>query len=146
MSSKGTTNIPGVCVLVRKNGKGLFALRENTGFKDGEYCVPGGHVEGIETFRQAACREVLEETGLHVRPEDLVYKLTVHRNSTKDIRIDVWFEAMAWTGEPKNGVPDEHAEVTWLDLGDLPDNVVDYMSFGIENIDQDITYAEFGWN
>jgi len=143
---RGTTSIPGVCVLIRKNRKGLFALRSNTGFKDGQYCVPGGHVEVSETFRQAARREVLEETGLHVRPEDLVYKLTVHRNSGKDIRIDVWFEAMAWTGEPKNGVPHEHSEITWLDLDNLPDNIADFIAVGLENIAEDQAYAEFGWS
>ena len=142
---KGTTNVPGVCVLIRKQGKGLFVLRENTGFKDGEYCVPGGHVDPDETFRQAACREVMEEVGLHIRPEDLVYKLTVQRKAAKDIRIDIWFEVMAWTGEPRNGAPEEHAAVEWLDLDDLPENIIDYNSAGIENIGQSVSYAEFGW-
>jgi len=119
--------------------------REHTGFKDGEYCVPGGHVEDRETFKQAACREVLEEVGLHVRAEDLVYKMTVHRNGTKDIRIDVWFEVMAWTGEPKNGEPHKHADPEWVELDALPDNTVDYMVFGIENIAAGHIYAEFGW-
>jgi len=133
------------CVLIRKQGKGLFVLRENTGFKDGEYAVPGGHVEPNETFKQAACRETLEEVGLHIRPEDLVYKLTVQLSSMKDIRIDVWFEALAWTGEPKNAEPEAHSKIEWLDFDGLPDNVIDYNAFGIENIDQGIAYAEFGW-
>lgn len=141
----GTTNVPGVCVLIRKQGKALFVFRSNTGFKDNEYAVPSGHVEDSETFKQAACREALEEVGLHIRPEDLVYKLTVHRKSVRDIRVDVWFEALAWTGDPKNGEPDKHAKIEWLDLDHLPDNVIDYNAFGIENIIDGNTYGEFAW-
>lgn len=142
---KGTSNVPCVCILVHKQGKALFVLRENTGFKDGEYAVPSGHVEDSETFKQAACREALEEVGLHVRPEDLVYKLTVQRKSIRDIRIDVWFEALAWTGEPRNGEPEKHSKIEWLDLAELPHNVIDYNAFGIENIAEGNSYAEFGW-
>lgn len=141
----GTTNIPGVCVLIRKQGKVLCILREHTGFNDGKYAVPSGHVESNETFKQAACREVLEEVGLHVRSENLVYKLTVHRRADQDIRIDVWFEALAWTGEPKNGEPNKHARIEWLDLDKLPESFVDYMVFGIENIKANNAYAEFAW-
>jgi len=142
---KGTTNIPGVCVILKKQGKVLFVLRSNTGYKDGQYGVPGGHVEDNETFKQAACREAMEEVGVHVRPEDLVYKMTVHRQSIKDIRIDVWFEALTWTGEPKNAEPHIHDEIAWLDPDDLPKNTVDYMSFGLENIAEGNTYGEFAW-
>lgn len=142
---KGTTNIPGVCLLIKKQHKALFVLRSSTGYKDGEYGVPGGHVEDNETFKQAACREAMEEAGLHIRPEDLDYKMTVHRQSGKDIRIDVWFEVMSWTGEPKNAEPDIHEKIEWLDLNDLPENVIDYMIFGIENIAEGNTYGEFAW-
>jgi len=141
----GTVNVPGVCVLIRKQGKALFVLRENTGFKDGEYAVPSGHVEDGETFKQAACREALEEVGVHVRSEDLVYKLTVQRKSVQDIRVDVWFEALAWTGKPTNAEPDKHSKIEWIDIDSLPENVVDYISFGIENINENNYYGEFGW-
>lgn len=141
----GTTNVPGVCVLIRKNGKGLFILRANTGWKDNEYAVPSGHVEKDETFKQAAVRETFEEVGLTIRPEDLVYKTTVHRQSVDSTRIDVWFEALSWTGEPKNMEPDKHSKIEWIDLDELPDNIIDYMSFGLECINVDQGYGEIGW-
>ncbi len=143
---RGTTNVPGVCVLLKHQGKGLFILRSNTGYKDNEYAVPSGHVEDKESFRQAASREVFEEVGVHIRPEDLVYKVTVHRPSIKDIRIDVWFEALSWSGDPQNMEPDKHSKLEWLDLSNLPDNVIDYMNFGLENINEGNAYGEFGWD
>jgi 8-oxo-dGTP diphosphatase len=118
---KGTINIPSVYILLRKQGKVLCVLRENTGFCDGQYAVPSGHVEDDETFKQAACREAMEEVGVRIRPEDLVYKLTVHRKAAKDVRIDVWFEALSWTGVPQNAEPQRHAKIEWLDPDNPPD-------------------------
>ncbi|WP_406484493.1 NUDIX domain-containing protein [Streptomyces microflavus] len=39
----------------------------------GMYALPGGHVDPGETSRNAAARELLEETGVHVAPADLVF-------------------------------------------------------------------------
>ncbi|WP_438479062.1 NUDIX domain-containing protein [Streptomyces asiaticus] len=38
----------------------------------GRLALPGGHVDPGETSRAAAARELLEETGVRVAPEDLV--------------------------------------------------------------------------
>lgn len=141
----GTTNVPGVCVLMRRNGKVLLILRANTGFKDNEYVVPSGHVEADETFKQAASREAEEEVGVKIRPEDLIYKTTVHRKGEKDTRIDVWFEALAWTGTESNVEADKHAHIKWYDEDELPENIVDYIAFGMECIKEDVGYGEFGW-
>ena len=66
---KGTTHIPVVTVLVRQKGKILAVLRENTDWMNGYYVMPGGHVEYGESFRQAAIRELAEETGLRITNE-----------------------------------------------------------------------------
>ncbi|MFB8213111.1 NUDIX domain-containing protein [Streptomyces anulatus] len=39
----------------------------------GMYALPGGHVDPGETPRNAAARELLEETGVHIAPADLVF-------------------------------------------------------------------------
>lgn len=39
---------------------------------DGRWAVPGGYMEPGETFKEACSREVLEETGIHVRPVRLI--------------------------------------------------------------------------
>jgi ADP-ribose pyrophosphatase YjhB (NUDIX family) len=53
---RGTTNVPSCYVLVRDGDKILFVLREHTGFMDGKYSLPAGHVEEGERFTQAAAR------------------------------------------------------------------------------------------
>lgn len=142
----GTTNVPGVCVLLQRNDKILLILRAHTGFKDNEYVVPSGHVEDGETFREAACREVLEEVGVKVRPEDLIQRTIVHRKGNRDTRIDMWFEAINWSGDEKNMEPDKHTHIKWFDIEELPDNLVDYIGYGIDCTKQNQSYGEFGWN
>jgi ADP-ribose pyrophosphatase YjhB (NUDIX family) len=142
----GTTNIPGVCVIVRREDQILLILRENTGWKDGEYVVPSGHVEENESFKEAGVREVQEEVGLTIKSEDLQYLLTVHRKSIHDMRIDVYFEALVWEGEPQNMEPDKHNKVEWFSITDLPENIVDYIKSGLAAISKAEPYEEFGWD
>ena len=44
----------------------LLSRRYQTGWHDGEYSVPAGHVEAGETVTQAALREAREEVGLEL--------------------------------------------------------------------------------
>jgi len=130
----GTTNVPSVYVIIKDGSKALFVPRSNTGFNDGQYAVPSGHVEDDETFRKAAVRELKEEVGLTVNEANLEYQATIQRKGPDDIRVDVWFESNVWQGRPINAEPEKHSMIEWLDITSLPQNVVDYMSYGIEQI------------
>lgn len=63
--------IVGVGAVIVHDGKVLIVQRGAEPRK-GEWTVPGGVLELGETLRQAAEREVLEETGLKVKAEDVV--------------------------------------------------------------------------
>ena len=59
-------------VLIFQGGSVLLVRHgENAGHITGTYGVPGGRIDGQETLKQAAMREVEEETGLEVMEEDL---------------------------------------------------------------------------
>lgn len=61
-----------VFIVLRNNdGAVLLHRRCNTGYMDGRYDLPSGHVEKGEPLLRAAVRELREETGVTVLEEDL---------------------------------------------------------------------------
>lgn len=146
MKTKGTTNIPSSYVILRRGDEALFVLREHTGFMDGSYSLPAGHVEYAESFSHGAARETLEEVGVLVNPADLRHAFTMHRYQSDDaIKVDVFFEAEDWQGEPHNAEPHKHSKIAWLSLRDLPKTIMDYQRYALEQIMAGKTYAERDW-
>jgi ADP-ribose pyrophosphatase YjhB (NUDIX family) len=116
----------GVHVLVERGGQMLMLRRCGTGFFDGLYSLPGGHVEPGESLCQAAMRELMEETGLHAEVEALDYLGVVHRLSDTN-RIDFFFMARCWHGEPRLREPERCDDLAWFDACKLPHNTVPYI-------------------
>ena len=142
----GTTNIPCCYVLIRKDNELLFVFRENTGYSDNTYALPSGHVEIGESFSNGTAREALEEVNVKIDPTTLRHVHTMHRYQSDDnVRVDVFFEADEWSGEPKNNEPDKHSEIAWFSVNHLPDNVMDYQAYALEQMALGKTYSEWGW-
>ena len=53
------------CSVLIENEKGQLLLQKRS--DTGEWCVPGGGLEPIETFEEAAIRELREEVGINVK-------------------------------------------------------------------------------
>jgi 8-oxo-dGTP pyrophosphatase MutT (NUDIX family) len=131
-------------VILRKDGKIAFVLRQNTNWGDGYYGLVSGKVDDGESYLAAAVREAKEEAGVDIKPSDLEHVLTGHRKSDT-LWVDVCFETTKWQGEAYNAEPHKHAELTWLDPNNLPDNVVPPICFYLEQIAAGASYAEYGW-
>ncbi len=86
--------------LLRENSV-LLLRRANTGYEDGKYSVPAGHVEAGEVATDAMIRESAEEIGVMLATKDLSFALVMHRKAEAE-RIDFFFVARTWTGEPEN--------------------------------------------
>jgi mutator protein MutT len=56
--------VAGVSICVVREGKALLAQRSKQDRLKGVWTFPGGHVEWGETLREAAVRELKEETGV----------------------------------------------------------------------------------
>src|SRR5689334_20765410 len=118
---------PASYVIFEKDGKILLLKRMNTGYHDGKYSLPAGHFDGNETAKDVAVREVKEEVGLNIRPEDLDLVHVSHRKSPEPLdheRMDLFFRVKSWKGEPINAEPHKHKEIKWFDLKKLPHNIV----------------------
>ena len=134
-------------VVLRKGSKVGFVLRKNTGWMDGFYGLPAGKVEKGESYSAGAVREAKEEAGIVIDVSDLIYTHTMHRHSSNEMDwVDVYFEATKWEGEPHNAEPEKAEEFAWLDMNNLPDNVVPPFQAALEAIQRGEKYSEYGWD
>lgn len=119
------TIVPAVYVLLKRGDSILLLRRANTGYFDGHYALPAGHIDGGEPAHVAGVREVLEEIGVRVRPEDLRFVHVTHRVAEEGNheRVDFFFEADKWEGEPQNMEPQKCDDLQWFQLDALPENV-----------------------
>lgn len=117
--------------------------RANTSYEDGKYSLPAGHLNGNETPRIAAIREVQEEIGVAITPDNLIFNLVTHRIEDKEY-IDLFFSAREWHSEPRNCEPNKCDDLSWFPLGNLPQNAIPYIREAIEKILGGIHYAEMG--
>lgn len=134
-----------VHLLFFRENRILLIRRFKTGFRDGEYSVPAGHLDGDETVKAAAAREALEEVGVHIEPQDLFFSSVMHRNEG-DERVDFFVHVRAWSGEPVNNEPHKCDDLRWEEVDSLPGNTVPYVRQAIQNHFDGIRFDEFGWH
>lgn len=111
-----------VYVLLVKDGKVLLSRRANTGYMDGMYSLPAGHVEEGESLLEAALRELKEEVGVTANPADTVIKHAMYRRCDRTY-ADYFYVCQQWQGEPTNLEPDKCGDLYWADMTNLPDNM-----------------------
>jgi 8-oxo-dGTP diphosphatase len=122
----------------------LLLRRFQTGYMDGHYSVPAGHLDGEETVRMAGAREAREEIGVRIDPLEMIFAGVFHRHEG-DERVDFFIQVRNWIGEPVNAEPGKCDELRWADLDDLPENTVPYVRRAIEDFRAGIPFEEYGW-
>ncbi|MBI4066385.1 NUDIX domain-containing protein [Candidatus Gottesmanbacteria bacterium] len=131
-------------LMLIKNGNILLIRRANTGYHDGYYSLPAGHVEENESVRKSTVRESFEEIGIRVNQKDLLFVHALH-NKENDIRLFLFFRAKRWKGKPYNKEPDKCDDLQWFPLKKLPTNTVGYIRQAIACYRTKVLYSEFGW-
>ena len=127
----------------------LLQLRQNTGYMDDHWAAAAaGHVEKGETAYDAARREAVEE--IAVTDLDLAFVTAMQRTrggEPIDERIDFFFTARSWSGEPRIVEPHKCAELRWCALDALPDPVVPHERSVLEALRAGTTtvYSTFGF-
>ncbi len=105
-----------------------------------------GHVERGETAVDAARREAAEELSLNA--VDLEFEFSMQRTQRADPideRIDFFFTARSWSGEPRIAEPDKCAEIGWFRLDDLPTPLVPHEAFALSRLGCGERYLSFGF-
>ena len=137
--------------LLREGADGtqvLLQLRQGTPYMDGHWAAAAaGHVERGETAYDAARREALEELG--VTDVELGFAFTMQRTQHADAvdeRVDFFFTARRWAGEPRVVEPDKCAEIRWCPLTRLPEPVVPHEAHALAHLGSGKRYLTFGWD
>jgi 8-oxo-dGTP diphosphatase len=125
----------------------LLQLRRNTGYMDDHWAAAAaGHVERGETAYDAARREAAEE--LDVRDVELQFEFTMQRTQHAapiDERVDFFFTARSWAGEPRIVEPEKCAGLDWFPLDALPDPVVPHERHALQSLGTVDSYLSFGF-
>lgn len=137
--------VAAVHLILEENGKVLLLRRFNTGYEDGNYSVVAGHIDENERAHRAMVREAKEEAGIVVKEEHLETVHVMHRRGEDRERIDFFVRAKSWRGEPMNMEKHKCDDLSWFGLDGLPKNMVPYIKFALENIQNRNYYSEFGW-
>jgi 8-oxo-dGTP diphosphatase len=126
MPNKKYPDLPrvGVGAVVIRDNK-ILLIKRGIAPSKGLWAIPGGNLELGETLREAAEREIMEETGVLIKAGDPVYAFDfIERNDAGAIRFHyVIIDLMAdyIEGEPR-GADDavEARFLTWEELKKLP--------------------------
>lgn len=130
-------------VILRSGSRVLMGIRKNTGFCDGMYHLPAGHLEDGETISAGAAREAKEELGIDIQPADLDL---VHVMQHRTGRLALFFDARRWSGEVTNAEPDKCELLAWFPDDQLPENSVPYARIALELIRNGKNTGFFGWD
>jgi len=133
----------GYALFIKKN-KILLSQRKNTGYMDGWFSLPAGHIENNESLTKGTIREIHEETGIVLSDKDITLVHVMHRKSD-DIRMDFFFLVNRWKGIPKNTEEAKCSAMEWFPLTALPPNTIPYIKKAISQYQSSSFFSEFGW-
>ncbi len=124
----------------------VMILRQNTGYEDGHYGLPAGHIESGESATEAMVREAYEEIGIALDVADLQPVHVQQRRTLDYVYFDVYFLAQRWQGQPQNCEPDKCGDVRWVALNAFPEHCVPFTRQILQTFWPDgVGYSEYGW-
>lgn len=137
-----------VLMMLIKDDSILLLRRANTGWADGNYTIPSGHIDEGEGVISAGIRETKEEVGINVHKNSITFAHVLYRKDQNDERVyvDFFLKASNWSGEPSNIETGMCDEVKWFKLDNLPENIVPFVRDAIQAHSSNVYFSEVGWN
>ena len=134
--------IPSVSIAVYANigndVKVLLHKRANTGFRDGYYDLPRGHVESDEMPVSAAVRELKEETNLGVNADDLeLFHIRTNELDTPGCPyLYMFFRVEKGKCRGRYGInePEKCDDMKFFDKNDLPKPITQSSRVAIKHL------------
>ena len=109
-----------VGALVR-DGRVLLVHRSaNKRAYPGVWDLPGGHLEAGESELAALARELQEELGVQIATGSASHLCRVTAGPAEDPAVLSAWLVRDWRGTPANVAPEEHDDIGWFGLEELP--------------------------
>ena len=109
-----------VHTLLMEADRWFMLRRANSGYLDGTWTLPGGHVQAGEGVIEAARRECREESGVVVAATDLDLNAVMPYLAGDQQGVNFIARAVRWEGEPRLAEPARFDDCCWADPLDLP--------------------------
>ncbi len=123
MTERFNTRLAVFMILRNDKNEILLQQRSGTGYLDGYWDLPSGHVEHGEALRDTATRELLEEVGVTARPEDLAL-VNIDQYFLDQDYVNFTFAVKSWQGTPSICEPDKCSDMQWFAPDALPEKCV----------------------
>ncbi|WP_239455488.1 NUDIX hydrolase [Nocardioides gilvus] len=135
--------------LVRDGVDGLEVFLQQRGsvpYMSGHWAAgAAGHVERGEDAFAAARRELREELDIEA---DLQFEFTMQRTQHTvaiEERVDFFFTARSWTGEPRIVESTKCSALGWFPLAALPEPLVPHEAHALAHLGGGERYLTFGF-
>ncbi len=140
----GKENFLASIYLIIKNNEGKILLQRRQGTKlwPGFLALPAGHVDEGENVYDAAIREAREELSITITKQDIIDSFVVNRrNKSLSPYFDVYFEISSYEGKIKINEPEKCSELKWVDINNLPNDMIDFEVEAIRNRQKNIIFS-----
>jgi len=106
----------------------LLLRRARTGYLDGWYALPGGHLERGEGVVDAVVRECREETGLELDPRNVKALAVLPYLTDGQQGVNLLFTCRTFAGEARLAEPERFDDLRWCRSDGLPERTVPYLA------------------
>jgi len=138
--------VPATYLILRRGNEVLLMRRQGSGYYDGWYSTPAGHVEEGELPLDCLIRETKEELGIAVDKRNIKLIHTMYRTKHDETgdRADYFFVVTKWEGEPTIREPNKCDDMRWFSVRALPNNMMHHVRDAIERMESGESFSELG--
>ncbi len=126
-----------------RRGSLLLLRRAGTGFLDGWYALPGGHLAAGEGVVDCAIRECREEAGVDLLRAAVQPLAALPYLGSSGQGVDFIMSCDTFGGEPRIAEPDRFDDLRWVRPDALPARAVPYLAKVLEMRANGEWFAEF---
>ncbi|MBI2810848.1 MAG: NUDIX domain-containing protein [Candidatus Melainabacteria bacterium] len=131
-------------LILKQDEKILLGMRKNTGYGDGMWSLPAGHVEDAEGATSAMVREANEELCITIHRDEVKVVHVMHLRTNR-LNVAIFFKCESWDGKIQNTEPEKCEKLEFFPLAALPPNIIPHQVHALNAIAKGEFYSELGF-